>query len=79
MVHGRKPDYSHDMDDSIIELQTIVAHQAEEIANLSQEMYAQQKELMKLKQQMAMLLDRFRSLAEAGAQDKTPEPPPPHY
>lgn len=68
-----------DMEKDIIELQTIVAHQAEDIATLSHELYVQQKELALLKQQMGQLIDRFRSLAEAAPQDKAPEPPPPHY
>ncbi|MBY0406894.1 MAG: SlyX family protein [Rickettsiales bacterium] len=65
----------------IIKLQTIVGYQEEEIASLSQELYVQQKELQQLKQQMAVLIDRFRSLSDAagGQQDKSPEPPPPHY
>lgn len=73
--------YSRAMDDMMIRLQTIVGHQEEEISNLSKELYTQQKELQKLKQQMAMLMERLRAFSEAaeGAQDKRPEPPPPHY
>ncbi|NBO17726.1 MAG: SlyX family protein [Proteobacteria bacterium] len=67
------------MDDTIITLQTIVAHQGEDIAALSQELYTQQKELALLKQQMGVLLERLRTLADAGPQDKAQEPPPPHY
>ena len=69
------------MDEMMITLQTIVGHQEEEIANLSQEVYTQQKELNRLKQQMAMVLERFRALQEAGegGQEKNVEPPPPHY
>ncbi len=65
----------------MIRLQTIVGHQEEEIASLSKELYAQQKEINTLKKQMAVLIDRFRTLSEAadGPQDKSPEPPPPHY
>jgi len=69
------------MDELMIKLQTIIGHQDEDIANLSKELYTQQQELNKLKQQMALLLERFRALLDAGdnTQDKTPEPPPPHY
>ena len=69
------------MDEMIIKLQTIVGHQEEDIANLSQELYTQQQEVHKLKQQMAVLIERYRSFMDAadGTQDKTPEPPPPHY
>jgi uncharacterized coiled-coil protein SlyX len=71
--------YSRAMDEMMIRLQTIVGHQEEEISNLSNELYTQQKELNALKQQMAVLLERFRSLPDDGAQDKGMEPPPPHY
>ena len=73
--------YSNAMDDMMIRLQTIVGHQEEDIANLSKELYTQQKELNHLKQQMAALIERFRSFADAADsnQDKIPEPPPPHY
>ena len=69
------------MDEMIIRLQTIVGHQEEDIANLSKELYTQQKELNTLKRQMSLLLERIRSFPDAadGGQDKTPEPPPPHY
>ena len=69
------------MDEMMIRLQTIVGHQEEDIANLSKELYVQQKELNALKQQMTVLIDRFRTFAEAadGTQDKGIEPPPPHY
>ena len=69
------------MNDMMIKLQTIVGHQEEEIANLSKELYTQQQELHKLKQQMNLLIDRFRAFRDMaeGPQDKTPEPPPPHY
>jgi uncharacterized coiled-coil protein SlyX len=68
------------MDETIIKLQTMAEHQEEEISNLSKELYTQQQELQKLKQQMALLVDRFRAFSDAAAeatQDK--EPPPPHY
>ena len=65
----------------MIKLQTIIGHQDEDIANLSKELYTQQQELNKLKQQMAALLERFRTLFDTAdnPQDKIPEPPPPHY
>lgn len=65
----------------IIKLQTIVGYQEEEIANLSKELYTQQKEIRELRDQVAGILSRLRALSEAsaGPQDKAPEPPPPHY
>ena len=65
----------------MIKLQTILGHQDEDIANLSKELYTQQQELNKLKQQVAMLVERINPLLESAhnALDKAPEPPPPHY
>lgn len=68
------------MDDTIIKLQETVAYQNVEIAQLSEELYTQQKELAALRLQ----LDRLSSLmqnsqAQPGTHDGTPEPPPPHY
>jgi uncharacterized coiled-coil protein SlyX len=68
------------MEETIIKLQTIAQHQEQEIAQLSAELYTQQKEIGKLKQQMAAMIERLRSFSEAmDGQDKSPEPPPPHY
>lgn len=68
------------MDDSIIQLQIKVEHQAEEILTLSGELYAQQKEIAKLKEQMAELKERLRSLSDGSiVKNIEEETPPPHY
>lgn len=69
------------MDESIIALQTRLLHQEEDILNLSKELYIQQKELVKLKQQFTALAKRFQSLVheESGVRDMKDETPPPHY
>lgn len=68
------------MDETIIQLQIKVEHQAEEISSLSKELYAQQKELAKLKQQMLELKQRFQSLGDQSpVKNIDEETPPPHY
>jgi uncharacterized coiled-coil protein SlyX len=68
------------MDEAIIQLQTTAAHQAEEISSLSKELYAQQKELEKLKQIVANLKEEIRTLSQGEADGVAiDEPPPPHY
>lgn len=69
------------MEDMIIKLQTTLADQAEDIASLSEELYAQQKEVIELKRQYAELKGRVQVLSdEDGAiADVGTEPPPPHY
>lgn len=69
------------MNDPITQMQETLAHQDEEIRRLSDEVYAQQKELAQLKQQFALLQDKFRAaLAEDnGMRSPDQETPPPHY
>ena len=69
------------MDESMIALQTRLLHQEEDISKLSKELYMQQKELAKLKQQFTALALRFQSLAseESSVRDIKDETPPPHY
>lgn len=71
------------MEDSIIKLQTTLAHQEEEILSLSGELYAQQKEMAELKRQFAELNGRLKALSEGdgggSGLDVSDEPPPPHY
>ena len=70
------------MHDDIVTLQEMLAHQSVEIAQLSEELYKQQKEMSHLKKQLALLIDKVRELEANGSQTNqpfTPEPPPPHY
>lgn len=69
------------MDESIITLQIKLEYQAEEIANLSKEIYAQQKELASLRRQLAELTLRCEALEndQGSSGEIEDEPPPPHY
>lgn len=69
------------MDAITIKLQEMLTCQALDIAQLSEELYAQQKEVSELKKQYAELKQRIQSLADEGEapSDITNEPPPPHY
>lgn len=69
------------MDEAIIQLQIKTEHQAEEIAALSKELYTQQKELERLRLQIADMKERFRELQDnsGGIKDIAEETPPPHY
>jgi len=68
------------MDEMMIKLQILVEHQAEEISDLSKELYNQQKELARIKQQFADLTEKFQSLSDGQVSaDHSEEPPPPHY
>lgn len=68
------------MDDPIITLQELLEHQRQDIASLSEELYAQQKEIALLKKQLLKLNDKMQALGNSqGAANPTDEPPPPHY
>lgn len=68
------------MSDDITRLQEAVAHQAKELAQLSDEVYTQQKEITILRQQVRILASRLRAAAGEGAiRSPEEETPPPHY
>jgi uncharacterized coiled-coil protein SlyX len=69
------------MEQKIIDLQIIIEHQAADIASLSEELYAQQKELAALKRQFAELKESLKAMADEGGavKDLSQETPPPHY
>ncbi len=69
------------MNELMITLQTRMLHQEEEISQLSQELYVQQKEITTLKQQFSALAERFQSLTneESIVRDMEQETRPPHY
>ncbi len=64
----------------ITKLQEIVAHQSEDISRLSDELYAQQKEIAELYRQIASLKVKLQSAIEdSGVKPIEDEAPPPHY
>ncbi len=73
--------YKMGMERDIIALQELISHQGEDIARLSAELYAQQRELAALRAQMALVHAQMRTQSQHapdGAETLT-EPPPPHY
>lgn len=68
------------MEETIIKLQELIEHQREDIANLSHELYTQQKEVALLKKHLLKLHDKMQSIENnRGAANAGDEPPPPHY
>ena len=65
------------MTESLTALQEIVAHQELEISRLSDEIYAQQREIAQLRQMLLKFKETVESLSQLrSAEDETP---PPHY
>jgi len=69
------------MNDEIMALQEMVAHQSQDIAWLSDELHTQQKEIARLHQQLEALHAKLQAATEEGGGAQTPDrgPPPPHY
>lgn len=69
------------MEEALIKLQNITQHQANDIANLSAELYSQQRELAELKNQLALILERLTNLSQNddAVKDASEETSPPHY
>lgn len=68
------------MNDAIITLQELIEYQREDIAKLSEELYAQQREVTQLKLLVLKLNDKIQALESSrAAGDVGDEPPPPHY
>lgn len=69
------------MKEMITKLQEAVAHQGEDIVRLSDELYAQQKEMAEIRLQFMKLKAEFRAAAESddSIKPEDQEPPPPHY
>lgn len=57
----------------------MLQHQEETITHLSDELFAQQKELTELKQQMAELKQRFQEFSDGAVSTNQADEPPPHY
>ena len=67
------------MNDEIIDMQETLAFQQAEIDRLSEEFYAQQKEIRLLRQMIEHLKDRLNNDDEGDAQALMENRPPPHY
>ena len=68
------------MEDIIIKLQEALFHQGEDIARLSEELYAQQKELAMLNFKVEKLTEKLKNISEdSGIRKQDEETPPPHY
>lgn len=66
--------------DLIVRLEEQLAFQQTEIQQLSDEMYAQQKEMMGLYARLHRLEQKLQSLSEGSViRDVADETPPPHY
>ena len=62
----------------LIDLETRLAFQEDTIQALSDEIYRQQKELDRLQQMCALMLQRLQDVSEGGPNDPVDEKPP-HY
>ena len=69
------------MTDPITQPQEHIAFQDEEISRLSDELYAQQREIARLRMQLERLEARIKTLAnpDSGIRNPEEETPPPHY
>lgn len=65
------------MTESLTALQEIVAHQELEISRLSDEIYAQQREIAQLRQMLLKFKETVESLSQLRSAED--EIPPPHY
>lgn len=66
-------------DDSIIDLQSRIAHQDHTIAALNEALSDQQSQIIALEARVAALADRVRALSEAAPAAGSDDDPPPHY
>ena len=68
------------MEDEIIKLQEIIAHQGEDIEKMSVELYTQQKEISILKGELKKVEAKIKNiLSDSGIRRSDEETPPPHY
>lgn len=69
------------MEDIIIGLQETLAHQEQEVARMSEELYTQQQEISILRQQIIRLEAKLIGMIEEGLPTRSidQEAPPPHY
>lgn len=69
------------MEKQMIELQEMLAHQQFALDKMSEELFAQQKEVAELKRQLKRLGEQVDQAQpdDGGAGQGGYEPPPPHY
>jgi len=69
------------MDNDIITIQEIISHQGDEIIRMSRELYIQQLEISRLREQMDKINIRLNSSSDGGdgIRPVDQESPPPHY
>jgi SlyX protein len=67
------------MKEQIETLEIKIAHQEHTIAELSDEVFQQQKQLQRLEELFSQLLQRMDSLASTGADGNPADEMPPHY
>ena len=67
------------MEDRLIELEIKFMEQNNSIESLSQAIYAQQKGIQSLQDEIAQLTRRLQSLSSSNIRPESEETPPPHY
>lgn len=66
-------------DDSIIDLQSRIAHQEHTIAGLNDALNGQQAQLARLEERLRALTDRVRALSDSLPAGDAADERPPHY
>jgi SlyX protein len=66
-------------EDSIIDLQSRIAHQEHTIAELNDALASQQSQISEMEAKIVALTDRVKALADAAPAAGTDDEPPPHY
>lgn len=67
------------MENRLAELEIKFMEQEQTLESLSQQVYLQQKEIHELTQQLGIVKDRLKSLAQSPVASMAEETPPPHY
>ena len=67
------------MDKKLQDIQEQAAFMQAEIAQMSEELYAQQKDIAALRMEIAVLTSKVQSTQESGILRPDEDVPPPHY
>ena len=67
------------MDKKLQDIQEQAAVMQAEIAQMSEELYAQQKDIVALRMEIAVLTSKLQSTQESGILRPDEDVPPPHY